>query len=224
MIVLDPAPGREVVFSLIEEVHRKGTGRSAETAGKVAVREPVILKLDEDLIGGDPILLAEYRRLSSEYNHYFVSFGCTFIPGQEETITSAEVEVQLDPGGGGNAAASIHSMRPDRVINSTEITSSATLGADFKLAKVGVGGEAKFDRESLFLVAYPAGSQGFWQFSETAQSAIAGQYPLQIVVRAPAAVPVSGWISVSFLLDRRRFFIISDQRRDEIARIGFTCS
>lgn len=220
MVELNAEPGREYRFELADDPIRGSRGSATTT---VALREAAVLKLDQKLIGDDPVLLAELRRLSREYRHFFVSFGCTFMPGDNEPVSSAEVLVELDPDSTGGAF--IHSMRPDRLLDSTSITSSAKLDANFQLGSMGIGGEAKFDHKDPFLVAFPLGSRGSWEFTRTRQSKIAGYYPLQFIVRAPAGNdPMSGRISLTVLVHERRFFIVSSERRDRAAEINFTCS
>jgi hypothetical protein len=145
------------------------------------------------------------------------------MPGEREEVSSAEVYVKLTSRD--SASAFIHSMRPDRLLDSTAVTASTRLDADFKLAKMGVGGEAKFNESNPFLLAFPLGAEGYWQFTQTRQTAVAGQYHLQFIVRAPSAKDaVHGTIGLSLEVKGRRFFIASHSNHDRVAEVGFSCS
>jgi hypothetical protein len=220
MIELEPIQGTIHEFSLAERSKRSSNGATS-LEGKVALTEPVVLALDKGLIGDDPQLLAEYAQLSKTYHHYFISLNCSFAPQKNERFESAEIKITLD--NENPPWPVVHSMRPNQLIDTRKLKSSATIGADFVI-KSEIGVEQEVEKKEMFVRTFLSGSKAYWLFQRTKASEIEGAYPLQFIVRVPNSYAnITGNIKLSVMMGDKRFLIFwQDKYVSEPATLSFS--
>jgi hypothetical protein len=220
MIELKPTPGPIHEFSLAER-SKRSSGDLSSLEGKVALTEPVVLTLDKGLIGEDSQLLAEYNQLAKTHCHYFVSFNCSFAPQGNERFEYAEISIKMDTKDAPSPV--VHSMRPNQLIDTAKLKSSAILGAGFVIEPE-IGAEQEVEKKEMFLRTFLSGSKAYWLFQRTKASEIEGAYPLQFVVRSPSSYAnITGNINLSIKMGDKRFWMFwQDEKVSEPATMPFS--
>jgi hypothetical protein len=177
----------------------------------VSLSEPLTIPLDEKLAARDLELEAFWNAQAARFAFDYVTFRCEFQPASGEPIENAWIRVQLN----GPASAQpplVWSMTPVLESDQSKLTSSANIGAEFKLLKAGISGEEETQVERWFVRA--RGEQtdrSFWEFQDNGISRIDGTFRLNLVVRRPLDAEVTGTISGSVTVAKRSFLLFKSR-------------
>lgn len=202
-----------LLYSELRVVKTGGPAARRAVPDVVALGVPQAVRLDAGSVPDDPDL-ARFLRARADRSFALVTLGATFHPN-DHTVTRATVEVSLAADPAGDPPVVAWSLAPRRVTEPVTVTRKITVSADAKIVHIGMELSQERAVQDVFLEAFnELRSDPSWEFTATPTSPIRGSHRLTMVTSASTGSLVTGTVTVSAVLEHRRFGLFSTRSED----------
>jgi hypothetical protein len=182
---------------------------STLTSAFIEITEPLVTRLTEVLVAGDPELATFWRAEKDRFRYDYVTFRCTLIPASAQPFEKAWLEVQLGPREAGKGPIA-YSMAPDRIVDVKTLSDSAKIGGDFKLIKSEAKSGTERQAEDYVLRAWrEQTAEPYWTFNKTETVPLTGTFKFHLVTRTPVDVEGSGKLTARAVVEKRTFYLFN---------------
>ncbi|HWN44993.1 MAG TPA: hypothetical protein VNW71_22405 [Thermoanaerobaculia bacterium] len=191
---------------------RKGGPRQVPPLEKrVLVGTPLTLPLNKKTVGKDPELLEFLNREKDTFKYHLVRLSMSLQPEDNESFQMVTLNVTLDcAAGNGSCQPIVWSMQPMHDMDVDMYTSTAKLSVDAKLLSAELGDSVVTEVKNEFITPFGLQtSTPYWVFTPTSARRISGAYQCKLIVRAPAAGPTQGEVTIDVSLERTAFMVFS---------------
>jgi hypothetical protein len=213
---LPPLPGQPLRFTVGEPTVRTGDPDGEDTVeldGRISLGGPVATHLTAKDVADDADLRLFVEREAAEAVYHRAHMYLTFEPAAASAprLESTSVDIRLTATGAARQPVA-WSMAPLRVADTTQVTTSLSLGPELKLFEVAatagsVQRTRTEERDEIFLEALrPLRANPSWLFLRTDRRELRGAHLLVMVVRAPVGTPTEMAVRVTGTARHRRLF------------------
>ncbi|MHA7776866.1 hypothetical protein [Roseibium sp. M-1] len=179
-------------------------------SGWIELSEAAVIPLSAELMKDDAELTSFHRSEAETHSYHYVSFNCSFGPGEKQKFEKAWLEATLASSDGGDISPIAWSMNPKDAWDSVEQSAKASIGAKFELISSGLEASQKADVKSYFLRAYrEKQSNPYWEFRSTDTADIDGTYRFHMITRSQKGARGSGSLKLSAVVQKRRYFLLT---------------
>jgi hypothetical protein len=213
----EPTERAVVLAPEIEEMSVRGVemikGAEKQLTRRLMVCGPVHSRITPSDVEDDSELI-RFLRDSREYVFYALRWSCSFRPKDGELFTECLVGIGLRREDKRTDEPPIAwSMQPRRLDKVTHVSSNLAFVAGLKLTPVDISvtrdrGEETEQRDACVQAFGELGSDPSWELYRVKGVPLRGMQDLNLVVRAPAEVPVIGKTTIEAKVRRKTFGVI----------------
>mgnify|MGYP006276405239 CR=1 FL=1 len=213
MLSLSPPIGVFHRYDMVEVVRdvRSGAADSPadRTAGWIEASEAAVIPLTEKVASSDTELAAFQAAEAATHVYHYVSFACSFGPAEKTPFDRAWLQVELSAAGRAGTTTA-WSMSPRNVWDKAEVSTTANVGAEFKLISTGIEAGISTESKVYFLRAYrERTARPYWEFRATQTSSIDGSHRFHMVTRTSKGAAGRGRLNLSATMRTRKFLMLT---------------
>lgn len=218
MLLPEPQKTETHRYQLVES-DRAVRGQSVQERslnGWIELSEAAVIPLSAELMKDNAELTSFHRSEAETHSYHYVSFNCSFGPGEKQKFEKAWLEATLSGKEGEDPSPIAWSMNPKDAWDDVEQSAKASIGAKFELISSGLEAAQKADVKSYFLRAYrEKHSNPYWEFRSTDTADIDGTYRFHMITRSEKGTRGCGTLKLSAMVQKRRYFLLTSSEAAE---------